>query len=321
MALIGQAANRLLVATMIRELCPDVILMDVNLPYVSSLTAIREIVLQTTTPIVVVSAVLDQTANNLVLEAINAGAAAVLQKPIGPNTPQYDVTVNTLLDVLRAASKGQVFQQAGMTIGPPLEGLPGFALRQAELFAGPEIVSMVASTGGPQVLAEILKNLPANFALPVVIVQHITADFVDSFVGWLRTQSRLPVDIASSDEHPEPGIVYVAPGGRHLELTNQHCFTLTDSPADVPHIPSGDVLLTSVARHYRSRAIGIVLTGMGTDGALGLRAMYDAGALTIAQDEASCVVFGMPQQAISLGAARHILPPLKIAHLLSTFTR
>ncbi len=111
-------------------------------------------------------------------------------------------------------------------------------------------------------------------------------------------------------QRPQPGNVYVAPGGKHLQLTSEHNFALTDNPANVPHIPSGDVLLESVARSYGSHAVGVVLTGMGADGARGLRHMYDAGAMTIAQDEASCIVFGMPQQAIALGGARLTLPPL-----------
>lgn len=184
----------------------------------------------------------------------------------------------------------------------------------------PEIISIVASTGGPQAVSEIIRHLPVTFNLPIVIVQHITADFVPPLVNWLSTISHLPIQVACSGQHPEPGKIYFAPAKTHLRLGSNHRFELSDTPTNVPHIPSGDVFLESVAQHYASRAVGIILTGMGNDGARGLRAMYDAGAFTVAQDAESCVVFGMPQEAITMGAVRQTLNPTEIFKLLLQYT-
>jgi two-component system chemotaxis response regulator CheB len=147
-------------------------------------------------------------------------------------------------------------------------------------------------------------------------VQHISADFVLPMANWLSTISHLPIQIAQANERPIPGTIYLAPSNQHLQFTGNRHFEMSTTPKDVRHIPSGNILLTSVAQRYGSSAIGIVLTGMGDDGARGLRAMYESGAITVAQDEASCVVFGMPQEAIALDAARLVLPPREISQLL-----
>jgi two-component system chemotaxis response regulator CheB len=180
----------------------------------------------------------------------------------------------------------------------------------------PDIVAIVASTGGPRTVGEIIGHLPSSFRLPIVVVQHITFDFVNPMVSWLNTFSTLPVCVANSGESPAPGKIYFAPGRTHIRLTRDRRFELSDMPNNVPHIPSGDVLFESVARSYGPAALGIILTGMGNDGAQGLRNMYDAGAMTIAQEGSTCVVFGMPQEAIMLGAARQTLTPAQIADYL-----
>jgi two-component system chemotaxis response regulator CheB len=172
----------------------------------------------------------------------------------------------------------------------------------------PEIIAMVASTGGPAALVTVIQHLPPDFAVPLVIVQHISADFVGSLRNWIARMTPLTVALAQSDGRPAPATIYLAPGGKHLRLTSRHRFELDENPGTAYHVPSGDVLLESVGRSYGKSAVGVVLTGIGDDGARGLRVMHDAGAVTIAQDEATSAVYGMPKAAYTLGAVRQVLP-------------
>ena len=315
MQVVGQAVNGLQAVQMTKELSPDVVVMDVMMPQMDGLEATRIIMDEKPTPIVIVSANLSAHENNIAFEAINAGALSVNKKPGMTDSLSYEQSINSFINHLRAMASVRVIRHvkarqssSGKADVPVVKALDS---RQQ-----PQIVSIASSTGGPQTLAEIMKNLSPSFPLPIVIVQHITPDFVVSLVDWFNTLSPLPVRVAQKGVSPAPATIYIAPGNQHLILTNERRFGFSSTPADVAHIPSGDVLLSSVAKQYGARAVGIVLTGMGADGARGLREMYEAGAMTIAQDEASCVVFGMPQEAIALGAARHTLPPAQIAKFL-----
>jgi len=179
----------------------------------------------------------------------------------------------------------------------------------------PEIVAIGASTGGPQALREILGRLPASYSLPVLVVQHTTSGSSTNLVDWLQLGSRLPIRVAQEGAPLGQAGVYIAPSERHLVVRGRH-MTLLDGPPVSLHRPSATVLFRSVAATYGARAIGILLTGMGDDGAAGLIDMKQAGGLTIAQDETTAVVFGMPAEAIRLGAADHVLSPGQIVAFL-----
>ncbi len=314
---VGRACNGLDAVHMVAELHPDVVLMDVMMPIMNGLEATREIMSLSPTPIIVTSANFSSLECSIAFEAINAGAVSVMKKPGTTHTLSPEASIKEFVNTLRAMSDVRVIRHR-RTDAPPVSSEP--APEQPDYDAKPEIVAIAVSTGGPQTLAQILTNVPATFQLPIVIVQHIAADFVTSLVSWLNTVSRLPVHEAQAGETPRAGAVYIAPGGMHLQLTDGHRFAMTGVPANVAHMPSGDVLLASVAEHYGAHAIGIVLTGMGSDGARGLRAMRDAKAMTIAQDEASSIIFGMPQEAIALGAAQLTLPPLAISQFLQRYS-
>jgi two-component system chemotaxis response regulator CheB len=173
---------------------------------------------------------------------------------------------------------------------------------------------MAASTGGPAALAEILSGLPAGFPAPILIVQHITPGFGSSLATWLNQMTPLEVRLARPAESPQPGQALIAPDDHHLEITPLKMLNLSQTPPDQNgQRPSANYLFHSVARYYGPRAMGIILTGMGNDGAEGLLAMRQRGAYTLAQNRESCVVFGMPAVAIGLGAAVQILPVDKIA--------
>lgn len=181
---------------------------------------------------------------------------------------------------------------------------------------GRRVLAIGASTGGPQALHAILSQLPADLPVPVLCVQHISEGFLQGLVDWLGSESRLAVKIASAGEWPKAGTVYFPPERLHLELDSQGRFSYSSAPPMSGHRPSVTVTFNSVAKYYGKAAVGVLLTGMGRDGADGMQAIASVGGLTIAQDEKTCVVFGMPKEAIALGAVHHILPINEIAPLL-----
>jgi two-component system chemotaxis response regulator CheB len=302
---VGEAVDGIQAVKLAAELRPNVILMDLIMPGMDGLAATREIMHDTPTPIVMTSASLDTQETNIAFRAIQAGALTTIRKPDGPRSPGYESQVAQLVSTLRAMAGVQVIHHWKRP--DPLPAAPAINPTGTLHFnATPEIIGIASSTGGPAALNIILQNLPADFKLPIVIAQHISADFVPSLVSWLKTITALDVSLARAGDRPRPGSVYLAPGDMHLSIGHGGRFVLDQS--NQHFVPSANVLLSSMAHHFGPRAIGIVLTGMGDDGARGLRAMYDKGAFTIAQDEATSVVYGMPQQALLMGAVRKVLP-------------
>ncbi len=316
MMLVGTATNGLQAVQMVAKHNPTVLVLDARIPHMDVLETIGDIMNKHPIPIVVVDATASAE-SNVAEEAVKLGALAVLQKPTSKTAPDYRASVTELVSTVRAMSGVRVIRHS--RIANAIASQAATTWSASDTRCEPEIVSIVASTGGPQTLAEIIKSLPPTFNLPIVIVQHITPEFLVSFVGWLNTISPLPVHLAKSGEIPLPGNIYLAPGNAHLKLSCNRSFQMSRTPRNLPHMPSGDVLLESVAQYYGPRALGMVLTGMGSDGALGLRAMYDAGAMTVAQERESCVIFGMPQEAISIGGARQTLTPVEISKLLQQY--
>lgn len=194
---------------------------------------------------------------------------------------------------------------------PPAPSRTGIAAVQLV-----KIVGIGASTGGPQALYTILTSLPANFPLPIVCIQHISEGFLQGLVDWLNSECAMQVKIASADELPQPGTIYFPPERHHLELNSQQRFSCSSAPPCSGHRPSVTVTFNSLAKIYGSKAMGILLTGMGRDGADGMQAIHRAGGVTIAQDEKTSVVFGMPKEAIALGAASLVLPLNEIAPMI-----
>jgi two-component system chemotaxis response regulator CheB len=312
MIVVGEAQNGQQAVSMTEELHPDVILMDSVMPVMGGVDATKEIMHRTPTPIIVISASLEEGDTQTAFEALRAGALHTLRKPVGPTHKDHADQVNGLLSTLRAMASVKVIRHRRARAVPTVATV---AQRPA---VTPKIVGIVSSTGGPGALAEILKGLPETFPLPIVIVQHMAPDFVPSLKTWLSGVAKLKIKIAGENEVVQTGHVYIAPGFKHLTMNTYERFSFQDDNGESLHIPSGDVLLASLSRSYQAQAIGIVLTGMGSDGARGLKMMCDAGAYTIAQDAQSSVVYGMPKEAVAQGGVRQVLPLAQIAeHLLS----
>lgn len=313
MRAVGVAKDGLEAVQMTHELRPDVILMDVIMPRMDGLEATSEIMHAVPTPIVLVTASLESHETNIAFRAMSLGALALYRKPDGPAHSEHSAQVALLLNKLRLMAGVQVIRHRKGRVG--LAPAPSARIEVSpDVTAPPEIIAIVASTGGPGALVTILQALPQDFAVPIVIVQHISSDFVDSLRSWMARTTALAVTVAQPGERPLPGTAYLAPGGTHLRLTRARRFEMDAQPSTAYHIPSGDVLLESVGHSYGDRAVGVVLTGIGDDGARGLRVMADAGAFTIAQNEATSAVYGMPKAA--LGAARRVLPLPDIAPVL-----
>ncbi len=280
-------------AGMARQHRPDVITMDLNMPEADGFAGIARIMAETPTPILVLTASPTEAAG---FKALSLGALDIMEKPRAEaHLDDYRRTLCTRLRLL-----------AGVKVIRHPRGLRekrASAPRSAE---PPDLVVVGASLGGPRALATILKRLPATFPVPIVVVQHIADGFTEGLAGWLNQETQLQISEAVEGEPLRPGRVLLAPSGRHLVVTRGQAH-LSDAPPVDTFKPSVTPLFVSAARHYGRRACGVLLTGMGRDGADGLKVIKDQGGTTLVQDEATSVVFGMPRAALELGAADRVL--------------
>lgn len=299
---------------MVGDVKPDIISMDIRMPGIDGLEATRRIMAKHPTPVVVVSGLLEQDID-LSFQALQAGALAVVEKPLDRSDPGYATKQRHLINTLVAMARVRVvrrWERLVDTPDGPREAVPPRVT--------PEVIAIGASAGGPSALSILLQTLPEDFPVPVVVTQHMPDEFIAGLARWLNKATPLRVEVAGSGLELQPGVVHLAPGSAHLAVTRQgdRFFTkLIRERGDYPHQPSVDVLFESVARVCGSAAVGIVLTGMGSDGARGLLAMRDQGAMTYAQDEASCTVFGMPGAAIERGAVVRVLSLTNLATTLA----
>jgi two-component system chemotaxis response regulator CheB len=304
---VGTARNGLEAIRLARRLKPDVITMDVHMPEMDGFEATRQIMEEMPRPIVIISASHNSNERDLTFSALQAGALSVLEKPTVNDPPEI---YHRLANQVRLMSEVKVVRRWAARPAPAIPVEPAAIRKNGKTQM--QIVVIASSTGGPGTLAEVLRPLPASFPAPILVVQHITPGFGEGLAAWLNQQVALQVRLAQHTDEPKPGEVLIAPDNYHMEITNMGLIALSKTPPYQGLRPSANVLFHSVAQAYGSTALGIILTGMGNDGAEGLRAMYEAGAHTIAQDKDTCIVFGMPAAAIELGVARQVLPAGKI---------
>jgi len=290
------------------SLNPDVMTMDLNMPLMGGLEATKIISSTRPVPILVVSQLIESRDSEVAFEALRCGAIDVMGKPssAGPGG-FYQIGEELIFRVKTVAHVHPMRLVAKPT--------PSVTAPRTEVTRPPraEVVIIGASTGGPPALAKILKAMPSYFPVPIAIVQHIAPGFIAGLRQWLERECSLPVRLGVHGVPLRNGNVYLAPDNHHLEIGAGKKFTLTSDPPLQGHRPSVDRLMESAAQIYGANAIGVLLTGMGKDGAQGLKKIRDAGGRTIVQDEASSLVFGMPREAVLAGAAGVVSPLEKIA--------
>ncbi|MEA3211650.1 MAG: two-component system, chemotaxis family, protein-glutamate methylesterase/glutaminase [Chthoniobacter sp.] len=291
---------------------PDVVTMDIVMPKMDGFETTRQIMETNPLPIVIVSATYNPDDVALTFRAIEAGAVAAVEKPPGMADPTFESRAKKLVEMVKAMSEVRVVRR-WPRVRPPLPPPPVAGERSA---AKIKLVAIGASTGGPMVLQTILAALPKPFPVPVAIVQHISAGFVQGLADWLTQTTAVRVTVARDGEIVQPGTVYLAPDECQMRIDRGGRIACVPQEAENGLRPSVSFLFRSVALHYGDSAVGILLTGMGRDGAIELKEMRDRGAVTIAQDKESSVVHGMPGEAIKCGGALYVLPPEAIAETL-----
>ena len=300
---------------------PDVILLDVDMPRMDGLTFLRKVMAEDPIPVVVCSS-LGGAGSAVAFDALDAGAVEVIEKgKLGVRDSLHESAGTLIETVLGAARVPLLARRSAAAAARPGAGDRG-ASRPGDwsptAVAAGTVIAIGASTGGTMALQDVLTAMPAD-APPILIVQHMPEGFTAAFAQRLNRLCRVEVKEAAEGDRIAPGRALIAHGNRHLVLRGargKYVAQIEDGAPVSGHRPSVDVLLDSVARAAGRDAIGIVLTGMGRDGARGLLAMREAGARTIAQDEASCVVYGMPRAAVENGAAQEVLPLSRIAQLI-----
>ncbi|HZH53105.1 MAG TPA: chemotaxis-specific protein-glutamate methyltransferase CheB [Microvirga sp.] len=299
---------------------PDVISMDIRLPGMDGLEATRRIMAEHPTPIVVIAGSVEDESLKISMNALRAGALTVVEKPVGLTSAGFDEIAETIRTQLYIMSQVPVVRQRSFAWRPKAAVSP-LKTDWERSPSRPSIMGIAASTGGPPALAKVLSALPANFPIPILLVQHMGAPFMEGFASWLDGLLPLDVRIARDQEIPVSGKVYVAPGDRHLLLSPAGTLQISAAPAVGSQRPSATLLFRSMAKNAGSRGLGVVLTGMGEDGAQGLLELRQAGGYTVAEDESTAVVYGMPAAAQRMGGVSTSLPLDLIAPRLLRLTR
>lgn len=315
---VGTAENGKEALKLIPKMKPTVLCTDLHMPVMDGLELTKEIMRTYPMPILVLSVSVREGSTN-VFKLLEAGAVDVMLKPKGGLESEFEKAKKELLTKIRIISGVRVFRRYKKEDRSSELGV--VSASRAELkskfqIPKPKIIIIGASTGGPQAIHEILRELPTDFPLPVICIQHISEGFLKSLVEWLDEQCRIKVRIAENGESPSPGTVYFPQEGTHLKIDNSGRFVCSTESPIYGHRPSITVTMRSLVQHYGKDVIAVLLTGMGGDGSEGMLAVQLAGGMTIDQDEKSSVVFGMPKQAIELGGAQHVLPLEEISNIL-----
>lgn len=312
---IGVAADPLYALDKMKQQWPDVLVIDIEMPRMDGLTFLKKIMAERPTPTIVCSSLAEQGAS-ATIDALAAGALAIITKPKGGVKQFLQDAGNDLVSAVRAAARANMrhVNRVALAPTPKLTADVMMAAQSASARAmattTDRVVAIGTSTGGTQALEAVLTQLP-NVGSGIVIVQHMPEKFTAMFAERLNDLCKLEVREAQNGDRVISGCALIAPGGRHMMLRRsgaQYYVEVADGPLVNRHKPSVDVLFRSVAQIAGRNALGVIMTGMGDDGARGMKEMHDAGATTVAEDESTCVVFGMPKEAIKLGGVDRIVP-------------
>ncbi len=296
----------------VQRLKPDLVTMDIYMPRLNGFDATRRIMENCPTPIVIVSGSSAVGEVAMTFDAMEAGALAIIPRPKGIGHPEYQETTRALIQTVKLMSEVKVVRRWPRS-------RPAAAAARVMLNKAPaqvRIVAIGASTGGPLALQKVLSGLGDGFPIPVLIVQHISPGFSEGFAQWLARSAHFPVCLPRHGDFMLPGHAYVAPDELHMGVNWRGRISLSNEAPESGLRPAVSYLFRSVAEVYAGHAVGVLLTGMGRDGADGLKLLKERNCATIVQDKESCVVYGMPGEAMKLGAATYVLPPEKICEAL-----
>jgi len=315
--IVGEARDGLEAITKVKSIHPDVVTMDIQMPRMDGYEATRRIMEEAPVPIVIVSAAWIPEEVESTFKAMNVGAVAGVRKPEGIGSQGYNVDVSELVNTIKLMSEVKVIRrrpQSSKIFNQKKELLTQTKNVKKSNY---EILAIGASTGGPPVLQKILSQLSPNLNVPIVVVQHITSGFINGLVDWLETTTPFSVHIAAEKKLLLPGNVYFAPDNKHMGVRSNKTVFFSNDPPEHSIRPAVSFLFRSVCKSFGNKAIGILLTGMGKDGAQELKEMYEKNAITIAQDQETSTVFGMPGEAVRLNGAKYILSPENMVRRLN----
>jgi len=292
---------------------PDIVTMDVHMPGMDGYETTERILTRHALPVVIITASANPHASETAMLALEAGALAVVEKPTSPDSPDFNLRIDTLLRTLRSLSQVKIVRRHRKSGSQ--RALPQVV--EGARRAHPQLIAIAASAGGPVALKSLLQTLKPPCPWPLVLVQHIAEGFLHSFRDWLASVSALPVAIAEDGQLLAPGVLYLAPDGFHLGFSASRRVALHNGEPENYLRPSANYMFRSAAQYFGREAIGIQLSGMGRDGAEGLLKLHRAGGLTVAQEPSTAMIDSMPLAAISLQAVQHVLAPEGIALLLN----
>jgi two-component system chemotaxis response regulator CheB len=304
---------------------PDIISMDIFMPVMDGIEATKMIMQSNPVPIVIVSNVYQTSDTDIAIKELDAGAVYILPKPVGPSDSNYSKEAVKYRNTLRIMSEIKVVKRINRSNGSSYTNTNSILINNSEGVSTlrpkincmpPKIVKIIAigaSAGGPESIKILLSNLSEDVVTPIVVVQHIDPHFIEGFASWLNNYSNRRVKVATNDELLEEKTVYIAPGERHMRIEKRMAISFSDYKKSNGHVPSVDVLFDSINKVCAKESIAILLSGMGRDGADGLKNLSDSGSYTFAQNQESSLVYGMPKEAVKLGAACRVLSPEDIA--------
>ncbi len=319
--IVGTAKNGLIALEEIPSLKPNIVCTDLLMGKMDGLELTKQLMAIYPVPILVISQVVTDNDTKKIGQLLEAGVLDVFPKPKTGFIQDYEKQKDELVQKIKLLSGVKVFSKSNKSVSvPKVENVKPikvtFNHNAASSIKKYKIVTIGVSTGGPKALRTIFKTLPQNFPLPIVCVQHISEGFLNSLINWLNLDSLLKIKIAENGELVSAGTVYFAPEKYHLELDNQGRLIYSDAPPINNHRPAVTHTFNCIAKFYGQNTIAILLTGMGRDGVVGMENLYHKGAMTIAQDKASSIIFGMPQEAIKLGVVKKVVPLHQISTVL-----